>query len=177
MRYYGYARDNGEVQFIVSLQDDIAPAELPDLTCIESNTNLIGALNYVNGEFIERPREMVTIEAARRQAVFNINTARLNANQTYFTHLDRQIAVDPLSRSDIDAINGEINNTGAFPTGWPGAWKCLDNTWLPVTTVSEWKALYSSMVNQGTANFAKTQQLKAQIEAATTPEAVAVIVW
>lgn len=129
--------------------------------------------NYTTKQWTD-PRTLADLKAARRAYV---NTARLTANQTYFTHEGKQIAADPLSRGDIDAINGEVNNTGGFPAGWPGAWKCLDNTWLPVTTIAQWKALYTSMVNQGTVNFAHAQDLKGQIDAATTPEQVAAISW
>jgi hypothetical protein len=106
-----------------------------------------------------------------------INTERLRANQSNFSHLGKLIAADALSRSDIDAINGEVNNTGEFPVGWPGAWKCIDNTWLPIGTTQEWKSLYTSMVNQGTANFGRAQELKLSIESASTAAEVEAVVW
>lgn len=120
------------------------------------------------------PRTLQDHKVARNTYV---NAARLAANQTYFIHQGKQIAVDGLSRSDIDGVNGEVLNTGGFPVGWPGAWKCLDNTWLPITTVGEWKAFYSSMVAQGTTNFGVAQALKSQIEAAVSPEEVASVTW
>lgn len=129
--------------------------------------------NYGTKQWID-PRTLAELQAARRAY---INASRLAANQTYFTHEGKQIAADALSRGDIDGINGQVANTGDFPAGWPGAWKCLDNTWLPVTTIAQWKALYTSMVNQGTANFAHAQALKGQIDATTAPEQVAAVVW
>ena len=133
----------------------------------------IHEFNYTTKQW-DDPRTLQDLKDARRAYV---NAERLKANQAYFTHEGKQIAADALSRGDIDAINGEINNTGAFPGGWPGAWKCLDNTWLPVVTVESWKALYTSMVNQGTENFGHAQALKAQIEAATSQAEVEVVVW
>lgn len=120
--------------------------------------------NYVTKQW-EDPR---TLEQVKRAADQRINAARLQANQTSFTYLGKEIAADPLSRSDIDAINGEVANTGAFPAGWPGGWKCIDNTYVAITTVDDWKAFYTAMVNQGLVNFAHAQTLKAQIAAATT---------
>lgn len=129
--------------------------------------------NWVTKQW-EDPRTLADLKSARNAY---INTSRLAANQSHFTHLGKQIAADPLSRSDIDAINGEVTNTGAFPAGWPGAWKCMDNTWMTISTIDQWKALYTSMVNQGTTNFGHAQALKGQLEAATTAEEVAAIVW
>ena len=118
-----------------------------------------------------------TLEQVKRAADQRVNAARLQANQTSFTYLGKEIAADPLSRSDIDAINGEVANTGAFPAGWPGGWKCIDNTYVAITTVDDWKAFYTAMVNQGTANFAHAQTLKAQIASATTIAEVEAVQW
>lgn len=118
-----------------------------------------------------------TLEDLKTSAKLRINSLRLQTNQTSFSYLGKDIATDPLSRSDIDAINGEVNNTGAFPAGWPGGWKCIDNTYVALTTVTQWKAFYTAMVNQGSINFAHAQDLKATITAATTAEAVLAVTW
>lgn len=106
-----------------------------------------------------------------------INRWRAEANQTYFTHSGKQIACDQLSRSDIDAVAGSISLTGAFPAGFPGAWKATDNTYVPLATVDAFKSMYSSMTLQGTVNFGKSQALKTALAAATTLEQVNAIVW
>ncbi len=106
-----------------------------------------------------------------------INKWRAEANQTYFTHLTKQIACDALSRSDIDAVAGSISLTGAFPAGFPGAWKAMDNSYLMLPTVDAFKAMYASMTLQGTVNFGKSQTLKTQLAAATTVEQVNALVW
>lgn len=74
-------------------------------------------------------------------------------------------------------MNGYVALYGALPPGFPGAWKAVDNTYLPIANVDAWKVFYTAMVAQGAANFAHAQELKAQLAAATTPEAVAAIVW
>lgn len=106
-----------------------------------------------------------------------INAARLAANRSSFTHSGKVFACDELSRSDIDGANGMISNLGALPPGWPGGWKAVDNTYLPITSVAEWKAFYSSMFAAGATNFAHAQELKTALAAATTLAQVADIVW
>lgn len=106
-----------------------------------------------------------------------INAARLAANQGTFEHAGKLVACDPLSRSDIDAINGFVALTGSLPPGWPGGWKAADNSLLPIADVAAWTAFYGSMVAAGNAHFAHSQALKAQLAAATTAEEVAAISW
>ena len=106
-----------------------------------------------------------------------INAARLHANQTSFWHGGKEVACDALSRSDIDATNGYVGLYGALPDSWPGGWKARDNSYLPIADVAAWKAFFSSMFAQGNANFARAQQLKAQLALATTLEQIAAITW
>lgn len=106
-----------------------------------------------------------------------INEWRALANQTHFTHTGKQIACDPLSRSDIDAVAASIALTGAFPASFPGAWKAMDNSYVLLPDVAAFKALYSSMTAQGTANFAHSQALKTTLAAATTAAQVDAITW
>ena len=117
---------------------------------------------------------LATAKAAKNA---QINLWRAEANQTYFTHQGKQIACDQLSRSDIDAVAGSISLTGAFPAGFPGAWKATDNTYLALPDVASFKAMYGSMTLQGTINFGKSQDLKAALTAATTLAQVNAITW
>ena len=131
------------------------------------------------GETFSETLPVLTPTLADLKAVKNseINTARLTENRGTFVHLTKQFACDELSRSDIDGANGQISNLGSMPAGWPGGWKSVDNTYLPITTVAEWKAFYSSMFATGANNFAHAQFLKTALAAATTPAQVAAIVW
>lgn len=106
-----------------------------------------------------------------------INLARASANTSIFQHDGKTFACDALSRSDIDGVNGYVALYGALPPDFPGAWKAADNSYYPIANLAAWKAFYAAMVATGAANFAHAQHLKAQLAAATTPEAVAVIVW
>lgn len=149
---------------------DFATGTLVKIPIKPSNDHVF---NYVTKQW----EDQRTLEQVKRAADQRINAARLQANQTSFTYLGKEIAADPLSRSDIDAINGEVANAGAFPAGWPGGWKCIDNTYVAITTVDDWKAFYTAMVNQGLVNFAHAQTLKAQIAAATTIAEVEAVQW
>ena len=106
-----------------------------------------------------------------------INAARLRANQGMFSFGGKRFQCDALGRSDIDGMNGCIALLRALPTTWLGQWKAGDNSFLPIPDVATWTAFYGAMVAQGQANFVQSQTLKAQIDAATTPEAVALVIW
>lgn len=123
-------------------------------------------------QWIEMLADVEELKARKNAA---INAARLKANQSHFTFAGKQIAVDPLSRSDIDAAHGAILMLGAMPGGWPGGWKAMDNTIVPIADLATWGQFYGAMVAQGTANFAHAQALKAQLAAATTAEEVAAV--
>ena len=129
--------------------------------------------DFTTATWIE-PRTIGEIKLARKTYV---NTSRMVANQTSFTFEGKEIAVDPLSRSDIDATHGYILINNALPEGWPNGWKCIDNTYVDITTVEKWYQFYTAMVAQGTINFAHAQTLKAAIDAASTVEDVEAVVW
>lgn len=106
-----------------------------------------------------------------------INQARLEANNSFFMHLGKKISCDSLSRGDIDAMNGIVTLNNAMPPGWVGFWKTADNEYIPINTVDEWKAFYTSMFIAGAMNFGHAQQLKAQVAAATSHDEVMAIHW
>lgn len=118
-----------------------------------------------------------SVEELKAEKNAAINAARLRANQSHFTFMGEQIATDPLSRSDIDGAHGDWL-TGQAPQDWPGGWKTMGNSYVPIPDQATWFAFYRAMVAQGTTNFLHAQALKAQLAAATTPSEVeAVPVW
>lgn len=117
---------------------------------------------------------LAELKAAKNAA---INAARAAANTGTFTHGGKTFSCAPLSRGDIDGMNGYVALFAALPSVFPGAWKAVDNTYLTIADVPAWKAFYSAMVLQGAANFAHAQDLKAKLQAATTAAAVAAIAW
>ncbi len=123
--------------------------------------------------------EQLAAQLAKAKTAKNlqINEWRAQANQSHFTHTGKQIACDALSRSDIDAVANAIALTGAFPAGFPGAWKAMDNSYVMLPDIDAFKAMFASMTGQGTANFAHSQSLKAAVASATTVDQVNAIVW
>ena len=124
--------------------------------------------NYTTKQW-EDPRTLADLKAAKNQA---INLARAAANQSWFVFQGKRIAVDALSRSDIDAAHGSILMLQALPPGWPGGWKSMDNEICQIPDVATWGQFYGTMVAAGTANFNHAQTLKAQLAAASTPAEV-----
>lgn len=106
-----------------------------------------------------------------------INAWRLQANRGTFTHGGKSFACDELSRSDIDGITSYVTLCGALPPDWPGGWKAIDNTYLAITTVDQWRQFVASMVASGSANFERSQVLKAQLELCTTQAQIDAIQW
>ena len=117
---------------------------------------------------------LAALKAAKNE---QINQWRLEANASSFEYQGKRFAVDRLSKDDIVGANGEINNLGALPAGWPGGWKAIDNTYIAITTVEQWRAFYSAMFAQGNANFARAQTLKALVANAATADEVQAIEW
>lgn len=116
--------------------------------------------------------------AAAKTAKNNqINEWRATANQTTFPHAGKLVACDALSRSDIDAVANSIALTGAFPAGFPGAWKATDNSYIPLPDVDAFKDMHASMTMQGTINFGRSQTLKQEVELATTVGQINNIQW
>lgn len=121
--------------------------------------------------------ETATLDDLKARKNAEINQWRAAANQSTFPHAGKQISCDALSRSDIDAVANHVGLFGAFPEGFPMAWKATDNTFIPLADIAAFKAMYASMTAQGTSNFEHSQALKGKLENATTVAAVAAISW
>lgn len=130
-----------------------------------------------NGEIFSKRELSVDLVKAKTDKNTQINTWRETANKTSFTFLGKQIAVDDLSTKDILFANAEILNRGVLPANWVGGWKTMDNSFVPIATVAAWRDFISAMYGQGVVNFAHSQALKAQLEAATTLADVEAIKW
>ena len=121
--------------------------------------------------------EAAALESLRVTKNAEINAARLAANFGTFTYSGKLFACDQLSRSDIDGTNGYVALNNELPAGWPGGWKAVDNTYIAITSVDEWKAFYGAMFAAGNANFAHSQTLKAQLASATTRQQIEAVKW
>lgn len=119
----------------------------------------------------------VDLTAMKELKKSEINEARLAANFSTFPYSGKVFACDQLSRSDIDGTNGFVSLYGTLPPAWPGGWKAVDNTYISITTVQDWKDFYSSMFAQGNANFIHAQALKDKLQLATTAKEIQEITW
>ncbi len=106
------------------------------------------------------------LQMFRRQKCEEINEMRKKADFSSFVYKGKEIACNPESRAYIDAVNGEIlgaimvHGEPRLPEEWDGQWKAVDNTYVVIDSVQEWKEFYSAMFNQGLLNFKKAQYLK-----------------
>lgn len=139
---------------------------------------------YINGQIIVRDlteneiaASAPNIDEVRVAKNYEINAARAAANLSTFPHEGKQFACDSLSRSDIDGVANHIALFDSFPEGFPGGWKAVDNTMIPLADVDAFRSMYASMTAQGAENFNHSQELKAQLAAASTPEEIAAIQW
>ena len=144
---------------------------MPNL--VEATHGSIG-WRYENGEILPPLPDLDALRTAKND---EINAERERRTFDTFEHAGKTISCDTLSRSDIDGVNGYVALNNAFPSIWPGAWKCADNTYLTIATVDEWKAFYGSMVAAGAALYARAQALKAALSKATTADEIAAIHW
>ena len=153
-----------------------ANAAFPDATCVDGS---VGGIGWTwDGARLSPPAQPAPdIDALRAAKNDEINAERERRTFDTFEHAGKTISCDTLSRSDIDGINGYVALNGVFPDIWPGSWKCADNSYLPITTVDEWKAFYGSMVAAGSVLYAHAQELKAALALAKTAEEVAAVVW
>jgi len=117
------------------------------------------------------------LELARTTKNSIIDNAHLAANQTSFTFNGRQIALTPLSRSNIDAVNSYVLLFNQLPDNWVGSWKSVNNANVPIANIDAWKRFYKAMVNHIHASIVKSNQLKTALAAATTIGEIEAIGW
>ena len=134
-------------------------------------------IDFTGSMVVAKNAPVATLAELKEKKKAEITEARAKASQGDFTYEGKLISCDALSRSDIDGTNGYVVSHNEFPGGWPGAWKAVDNSYIALTSVEDWKSFYSAMVTQGVANFIKSQTLKAQVDACTTKAQVSAINW
>lgn len=134
----------------------------------------IGKNLVVDPAWIEPTVDLAPIKFAKN---LQINEWRQTANRSTFPYAGKLIACDDLSRSDIDAVAGSVAMNNALPVGFPNAWKSTDNTLIPIPDIATFKQMYNAMMAQGTANFARSQQLKAALASAETAQEIEAIKW
>lgn len=122
---------------------------------------------------------VVTLAEAQASQIEAINLAYENAISqpvSYKTAGGAAEAFDADAGSQTILMQAAQGYTlaGAVPSGF--YWVAADNTQVPFT-LEDLGGLYQAMLAQGWSAFQKKQTLKAQINAATTVDAVIAIVW
>lgn len=118
-----------------------------------------------------------TLDDHKRAKRNEISAWKMHADAFAFEYLGKLIECDAASRSSIDGIAGYVSLFGQLPPDFPGVWKTLDNAYLPIATADDFRTMYAAMVAAGTANFARSEGLKALADAAESVEALAAITW
>lgn len=117
------------------------------------------------------------LELLRNKKMSDINSARAQADGSYFEFGGKQIDADADSMRQINAITGYVALFNEFPPGFPGAWKTVDNSYLPLPDIATWKSLVQAMAVTGTSNFLKQQALKTDVAQAASMAAIESIQW
>lgn len=119
-----------------------------------------------------------------------ITRARLAADADHFTYevssvndegetvtVTKEIKTADKDMIDLLTTNSYVTLFGEFDETWPGGWKAMDNSYVLIATVEEWKPFFKAMYQKGIANFRKSQTLKAEVDAAETVEALQAVSW
>lgn len=120
-----------------------------------------------------------TLAQAQAQQCDIIDAAYAEAIQENVT-FTTEGGVSKAFQADLDSQTLVVQVTqgyaiaGSTPSGF--YWVSADNTQVPFT-LADLQGLYKAMLTQGWAAFQKRQTLKAQINAATTVEAVKAVGW
>lgn len=166
--------DNGTLRDVTSTDPFTLFQEDYAAKFITVNDNAENGWIWKNGEFSPFQQDIFSL---KEQKNTEINEARLSANFSTFPYSGKVFACDQLSRSDIDGTNGFVSLYGTLPPAWPGGWKAVDNTYISIVTVQDWKDFYSSMFAQGNANFINAQALKDKLQLAATAQEIQEITW
>lgn len=132
--------------------------------------------NHIVGGVIVPPTgaEITAAKIARKEHIYNRKVA---ANKTNFSHAGKMVLRGDPEKDDLDSTALYIALNNVFHPSFPNQWKATDGTWINIPNIPAFKALYNSMVDQGMTNYAKSETLGAQIDAATTIEAINAIDW
>jgi hypothetical protein len=149
--------------------------EIPEMEFNEPRPTKTCRLKWVNGA--RAWVETSTLAEFKSQREAEITKAKIEANDDYFTFQGKKVAVTEPDFKEMQSICAWVGMTGTMPPNWPGGWKVMGGGFVQFSTVPEWINFYGAMVQAGLSNFMKSEQLKAQIENATTHDQVAAINW
>lgn len=172
----GLPLDGQRFQCFNDTMQAISVDELPDPW-------VAGAYRVVDGQLVLDPDlpawlgYLAELDEAKQKMNARINGWRAEANGTTFPFNGKHVQCDLTSTIDLMGTANQIALHGTFPPDFPGAWKAYDNTYIPLPTVEDFKALYEAFTQRGSLNFLHAQELKMRVAAALTQAQLDVIEW
>lgn len=123
--------------------------------------------------------ETATLEEVRQRKRQEITACRIAADNDHFVYQDKMIRTADKDMFDLLVADARINKCtdGKMPPNWPGGWKAMDNSYLPISSPDAWNAFFIAAYDAGIGNFMKSQSLKQQIDSATTFQEIEAIKW
>lgn len=156
----------GEPVLLEAPIDWRGPTPTSVLHCIE------GAVVWVE------TASLAEIKAAKSAEITRERIATDSDHFTYQGQGGQSLSIRTADKDMFDLLIADARiSKGGMPPNWPGGWKAIENSYVPISTVEQWNAFFIAMYDAGIDNFNHSQQLKARISAATTPEQVAAIHW
>lgn len=182
IRSYAIIDGTKVLGFFEDVEEGPIQAEFPYQVTAEYVANYPTSSSPTEELHINEAGELFWLETANldeikvRQAA-KITQSKISANMDYFIFGGKHIQADDASFRELLSTNGYVALNNAMPPDWPNGWKTMDNSYVVITDVATWKTFYNTMVTTGTANFKRSQELKAAIAAASTVQEVEAIVW
>lgn len=121
--------------------------------------------------------ETATLDELKARKSAEITADRLASDAGFFSYGGLSIRTADKDIFDMLIAHARIMMGDGMPPNWPGGWKAIENEYVPIPTIAEWRPFFTAMYDAGIDNFNRSQQLKARISAASTPEQVAAIKW
>lgn len=125
----------------------------------------------------EMAQDAEALKAAKVVKAAEINAAWDKANGTSFIYKGKAVRCDASSTIDIFGTATNILLLGAFPDGFPGVWKYMDDSYEAMPTIEDFKPLYAAFTQAGVGNFVHAQTLKDRVAAATSLAELDAISW
>lgn len=178
MQYYVLCNASGAITGSGVTADGTLPAGA--IECTADQFSNLSLYEVQNGAVVLVPNAAaLQLSAAQAQQRALIDAAYANAVQQNVTYktvagTTETFEADTASQTLVMQATQGYAIAGATPAGF--YWVAADNAQVPFT-LADLQGLYQAILAQGWTAFQKRQTLKAQIDAATTVEAVQAIVW
>lgn len=123
--------------------------------------------------------ETASIEELKSRKRLEITNARIAQDADHFVYMGKEIRTADKDMFDLLVADARIAKCidTEMPPNWPGGWKAIDNSYLPISTKAAWNAFFIAAYDRGILNFLHSQELKRQLDDAVTAEEISAIKW